>query len=137
MLIDVSSIRKYDGASKPISVSLDISEFFPDFSDVVASGEIKNFAGVVSFKLTATAKYKAVCDRCGADTILDIEAKIDAVIDEDGTKDDSVLFTDGKINLDKTVADALVLAIPMTILCSEDCPGLSGEGFEVLSEEEC
>ncbi|MBQ4627579.1 MAG: DUF177 domain-containing protein, partial [Clostridia bacterium] len=58
------------------------------------------------------------------------------VFDADGTKDDSVSFTDGRIDLDKTVGDALILAVPMQILCSEDCEGISGEGYEIIFDED-
>ena len=135
MLIDVSSIRKNDGSSMPVSAVLDISERASGFSDVSVNGEIKNFAGVVSCKLSMSGKYRTVCDRCGAETEIPVEAEISSLIESDGTKDDSLLFTDGRIDLDRTVADALVLALPMQILCSEDCEGVEGEGFEVLTEE--
>jgi len=66
---------------------------------------------------------------------MNIETAIETVFDADGTKDDSVEFTDGRIDLDKTVYDALVLAVPMQVLCSEDCTGVTGDGYEIIYDE--
>lgn len=135
MLIDISSVRKSDGSFLRIDSALDLGGFSPDFSDVHACGEIRNTSGIVSIRLSIQGIYKSVCDRCGADAVLTIETDIDTVFDADGAKDDSVEFTDGRIDLDKTVYDALVLAVPMQVLCSEDCRGVNGDGYEIVYDE--
>ena len=136
MLIDISSVRKSDGSSLRIDSTFELGELAPGFTDVYAVGEIRNTSGIVSMKLRINGVYSSVCDRCGNDAVLSIETEIDTVFDADGTKDDSVSFTDGRIDLDKTVGDALILAVPMQILCSEDCEGVSGEGYDIIFDED-
>ena len=135
MLIDISSVRKSDGSSLRIDSSFNLGELAPGFTDVRAEGEIRNTSGIVSMKLRISGVYTSVCDRCGNDAVLTIETEIDTVFEADGTKDDSVTFTDGRIDLDKTVGDALILSVPMQILCSEDCEGVTGEWYEIISDE--
>ncbi len=135
MLIDISSVRKSDGSSLRIDSPVDISALDADFSDVHAEGEIRNTSGIISIRLHISGVYVSVCDRCGKDAVLPIETEIDTVFEDEGSKDDSVTFTDGRIDLDKTVCDALVLAVPMQILCSEDCPGVEGDGYEIIYGE--
>ncbi|MBQ2720096.1 MAG: hypothetical protein IJF23_01040, partial [Clostridia bacterium] len=106
MLIDISSVRKSDGSSLRIDSAFELGELAPGFTDVRAEGEVRNTSGIVSMKLRISGVYSSVCDRCGNDAVLSIETEIDTVFDADGTKDDSVSFTDGRIDLDKTVGDA-------------------------------
>jgi uncharacterized protein len=135
VLIDISSIRKSAGASLKIDTAVDLSDYAPEFSDVKAEGEIRNTSGIVSIKLHMSGIYSSVCDRCGGDAVLSVEAGIDTVFDGEGSKDDSVTFTDGRVDLEKTVCDALVLAVPMQILCKEDCAGVEGDGYEIIYDE--
>ncbi len=136
MIIDISSVRKSEGSSLRIDSSFDLSELAPGFSDVKAEGEIRNISGIVSIKLTISGVYSSACDRCGNDTVLPLKTEIATVFDAGGTKDDSVVFTDSRIDLDRTVADALVLALPMQILCSEDCRPVTGEGYDIIFDED-
>lgn len=135
MLIDISSVRKSAGASLRIDESVDLSELASDFTDVHAGGDIKNTSGIVSIKLYISGTYNSVCDRCGGDAVLSLETEIDTVFDDYGSKDDSVTFTDGRIDLEKTVCDALVLAVPMQVLCKPDCGGVEGDGYEIIYDE--
>ena len=135
MLIDISSVRKSAGASLRVDESVDLSDYASEFTDVHANGEIRNTSGVVSIKLHITGTYNSVCDRCGADAVLSLKTEIDTIFDDDGSKDDSVTFTDGRIDLEKTVCDALVLAVPMQVLCSPDCGGFEGDGYEIIYDE--
>ena len=135
MFIDISSVRKSSGASVRIDSDVNLSEITSDFSDVHAEGEIRNTSGIVSIKLHINGSFNSVCDRCGGSAVLNIVADIDTVFEGEGSKDDSVTVTDGRIDLDKTVYDALVLAVPMQILCSENCKGVSGDGYEIIYDE--
>ncbi len=137
MLIDISSVKKETGSSMQISEKLDLTDYDPAFSEVSVEGKIRNIAGVLTFKAEMKGRYDSVCDRCLAPAQVDLTAHVDTIFDGDCAKDDSVTFENGKIDISKTVYDALALELPIRILCSEDCKGICPGCGADLNHEEC
>ncbi len=137
MLIDISAVRKETGSVMEISERLDLSEFDQGFDEVSVIGKIKNIAGVLTFKAEMTGVYNTVCDRCLEPAQVKLSAQIDTIFDGDCAKDDSVTFENGKIDISKTVYDALALELPIQIICSEDCKGICPGCGVNLNNEPC
>jgi uncharacterized protein len=100
---------------------------------------------------TAHAALGGECARCLDDLTDEIEVEIgelfaypDSVTDETTDEDELPRVVDEYVDIEQTVRDALVLALPLAPLCRPDCPGLCpdcgekwadlepGHGHEIL-----
>lgn len=122
--LDIRDLSRRDGETFPLSASVDLSEMEPLFTDVAVSGKIRNTAGVLTLCAIVTGTGVFPCDRCLEPVSLDLSADLDTVLDLSSSEDESVTVNDGAVDLAKTAYDALVLAVPMRILCREDCRGI-------------
>lgn len=144
MILDISTILRTPGAALDFS----FEEQLPDLED--AHDEVR-FTGPVTFKgsirhtgkesrlqLTGelSAEIHAQCTRCLASIIRRIQVPVDVIFSEDG--DDyfdaeevessgdlpaDYRLTAPMLELNSVARDALLLAIPMRMLCTEDCKG--------------
>ena len=87
-------------------------------------GEIRNTEGVLSFRAAVNGGCTLPCDRCLEPTELILSAALDTYMDRNSSEDESVTVEDGRVDLEKTAYDALVLALPYKVLCRPDCLGL-------------
>ncbi|MEU6727714.1 YceD family protein [Nonomuraea wenchangensis] len=85
---------------------------------------------------TARAPLAGECARCLDPMSSDIEVDLQELFfysDEDASEDDSLL--DGELlDLEPTFRDAVVLALPLSPVCREDCEGLCAECGVKLAE---
>ncbi|RCG32183.1 DUF177 domain-containing protein [Sphaerisporangium album] len=85
---------------------------------------------------TATAPLSGECSRCLDPLNSDIEVGFQELFfysAEDAAEDD--LLLDGELlDLEPTFRDAVVLALPLSPVCGEDCPGLCVECGVKLAE---
>ncbi|MBQ4323206.1 MAG: DUF177 domain-containing protein, partial [Clostridia bacterium] len=115
--LDINDFSRRDGDSLLFDEVLDLSGSDPVFSEARICGKLRNVVGVMTFRATVTGLCSAVCDRCLEDAVLPLEAELKTVLTLESSDDDSVAVENGKIDLEKTAYDALVLALPTKILC--------------------
>ncbi|QOR69473.1 DUF177 domain-containing protein [Ruania alkalisoli] len=93
----------------------------------------------------AQAVAEGECVRCLTDVSLDLDADITEMFAYPGTQDASELGEDEELlpeldgetlDLEPTVTDAVVLALPFRPLCRPDCPGLCPDCGIRLDEAE-
>ena len=135
--LDINDFSRRDGDSLPFEEVLDLSASDPSFSEVRISGKLRNVVGVMTFYATISGICRALCDRCLEEAVLPLEADLKTVLTLESSEDDSVAVESGKIDLEKTAYDALVLALPIKILCREDCRGLCPVCGKNLNEGDC
>ncbi|MGN9784229.1 YceD family protein [Nonomuraea sp. ZG12] len=85
---------------------------------------------------TAQAPLTGECARCLDPLTSDIEVNLQELFfytDEDASEDDSLLDGD-LLDLEPTFRDAVVLALPLSPVCGDDCPGLCTECGIKLAE---
>ncbi len=135
--LDINDFSRNHGESLPFDRVLDLSAAEPAFQEVRISGKLRNVVGVMTLRATVSGIFTAPCDRCLEDAVLPLQAELKTVLTLDSSEDDSVLVEGGKIDLEKTAYDALVLAIPLQILCKEDCRGLCPSCGKNLNDGDC
>ena len=147
MLIDVSQILKSFGESKEISGSIDFSEKTapgaePVFTALDFSGTVTNIGGPLEIKLAVSGTYEVLCSRCAKATQGSFgydftEILVSAEAEDITDRDDAVIFTGDTVDLSDIIMSNVLLSLPSTFLCKEDCKGLCPKCGTDLNEKTC
>ena len=147
MRLGLSQIMDRPGESVSYSASVDLSDLlygtsYPVTEPVLASGTVRNTAGVLVMKGMITTCIHGICDRCAADFDREMEIPIDAVLvtelANEENEDEWVFPLDGdSADLEDIVRTIFVLNMDSKLLCSEDCKGLCCRCGKNLNEGPC
>ena len=147
MLLGLSKIIDCPGASVPFQVSVDLSdlrygESYPVTEPVLASGTVRNTAGVLVMTGSVSTTIHGVCDRCAGDFDAVKEFPIDVVLVSELTneedEDERVFPLEGdSADLDDIVRTVFVLNMESKLLCKPDCKGLCFRCGKNLNEGKC
>ena len=134
MLLGLSKIIDCPGASVPFSTSVDLSDLVygqcrPVSEPVLASGMVRNTAGVLVMIGEITTTIHGVCDRCATDFDREVFFPIDVVLvtelSNEENEDEWVFPLEGdSADLEEIVRTVFVLNFDSKLLCEEDCKGL-------------
>ena len=147
MLLSLSKIIDCPGASVDFSVSVDLSDLqygtsYPASEPVLASGTVRNTAGVLVMTGNIRTCIHGVCDRCASPFDREIRLPLDVVLvtelaDEDH-EDERVFPLEGdSADLEDIIRTVFVLNMDSKLLCKEDCKGLCCRCGKNLNEEAC
>lgn len=131
-MLDVSNALKNPGQVFPFEAAVEIEpmEVMSDtirFADVKAEGEyLCTGDNRISLKVEVSAQADTRCSRCLEPVRIPVNAEVDAIFDRQPAPEDPDLysFEASTVELTDAVRDALLLELPMRVLCSEDCRGL-------------
>ena len=147
MLLGLSKIIECPGASVDFSTSVDLSDLLygtvkPVTEPVLASGTVRNTAGVLVMTGLITTTIHGVCDRCASDFDRDVELPIDVVLvtelSNEDSEDERVFPLEGDCaDLEDIVRTVFVLNLDSKMLCKEDCAGLCCRCGTNLNEGPC
>lgn len=134
MLLGLSKIIECPGASVDFSASVDLSDLLygtvkPVTEPVLASGTVRNTAGVLVMTGLITTTIHGVCDRCASDFDRDVEIPIDVVLvtelsNEDSEDERVFSLESDNADLEDIIRTTFVLNLDSKMLCDEDCKGL-------------
>ncbi len=147
MLLGLSQIIDRPGESISFSVSVDLSDLlygtcYPVSEPVLASGTVRNTAGVLVMKGQISTCIHGICDRCASDFSRDVEFPIDVVLVEELSNEDSEdewvfpLEADAA-DLEDIVRTVFVLNMDAKLLCKPECEGLCHRCGKNLNEGPC
>ncbi len=147
MLLGLSQIMESPGASVSFSVSTDLSDLlygtsYPVTEPVLASGTVRNTAGVLVMKGEISTCIHGVCDRCTSPFDRELHIPMDVVLVqelEDEANEDEWVFalTDNRADMDEIVRTVFVLNMDSKLLCKEDCKGMCCRCGHNLNEGPC
>ena len=134
MHLGLSEIIERPGASVSFSVSIDLRDLlygtgYPVSEPVLASGTVRNTAGVLVMTGSIRTTIHGTCDRCAADFHRVEEFPIDVVLvtelAHEENEDEWVFPLEGdSADLDEIIRTVFVLNLDSKLLCKEDCKGL-------------
>ena len=147
MLLGLSKFIDCPGALIPFSTSVDLSvlqygESFPVSEQVLASGTVRNTAGVLMMTGQVKTTLHGVCDRCARDFEKDVDLPINVVLvtelSNEENEDEWVfpLVVDNA-DLEDIVRTVFVLNMDSKLLCKEDCKGLCCRCGKNLNDGPC
>ena len=147
MRLGLAQIIDRPGESVSYSTSVDLSDLqygtsYPVTESVLASGVVRNTAGVLVMTGLITTCIHGTCDRCAADFDRQLEIPIDAVLvtelANEENEDEWVFPLDGdSADLEDIVRTTFVLNMDSKLLCSDDCKGLCCGCGKNLNFESC
>ena len=134
MRLGLSEIIDRPGESIAFSTSVDLSDLlygtsYPVSEPVLASGTVRNTAGVLVMTGLVKTCIHGTCDRCAADFDRDVEIPIDVVLVQELANEENEdewvfpLEADAA-DLEDIVRTVFVLNLDSKMLCKEDCAGL-------------
>lgn len=147
MLFGLSNIIDSPGASVSFSVSVDLSDLlygtsYPVSEPVLASGTVRNTAGVLVMKGELSTCIHGVCDRCASNFDREIKLPIDVVLVRELANEDSedewvFPLVDDSADMDEIVRTVFVLNVDSKMLCRSDCKGLCCRCGKNLNQGPC
>ena len=147
MLLGLSKIIDCPGASVPFETSVDLSDLrygtsYPVSEPVLASGMVRNTAGVLMMTGSITTCIHGICDRCASEFDREIDFPIDVVLvtelANEENEDEWVFPLEGdSADLDDIVRTVFVLNLDSKLLCDEDCKGLCCRCGKILNNGPC
>ena len=147
MLLGLSKIIDCPGASVPFETSVDLSDLrygtsYPVSEPVLATGTVRNTAGVLMMTGSITTCIHGICDRCASEFDREIDFPIDVVLvtelANEENEDEWVFPLEGdSADLDDIVRTVFVLNLDSKLLCKEDCQGLCCRCGKNLNEGPC
>ncbi|CAM2894998.1 YceD family protein [Saccharomonospora xinjiangensis] len=138
-LFDTHELSRRPGSSLPLRRELPVSTALgvpdvvevPSGSTVTADLLLESVVEGVLVSGTAVARTEGQCSRCLDPVSGEVEVNLTELFaypestTEETTEEDEVSrIVDDWIDLEPMVRDAIVLALPLVPLCSEDCEGL-------------
>ncbi|MEU7999598.1 DUF177 domain-containing protein [Catellatospora sp. NPDC049111] len=106
----------------------------PEGADLTLDLRLESVSEGVLVSGTVSGEVAGECARCLTDIgepltvpIQELFAYADSATDETTDEDEVGRLQDDMIDLEPTLRDAVVLALPVNPLCREDCPGLCSE----------
>ena len=147
MLLGLSKIIDCPGASVPFETSVDLSDLrygtsYPVTEPVLASGVVRNTAGVLVMTGSIQTCIHGICDRCANPFDREINFPIDVVLvtelANEENEDEWVFPLEGdSADLEDIVRTVFVLNLDSKLLCKEDCKGLCCRCGKNLNEGPC
>ena len=147
MLLSLSKIIDVPGESISFETSVDLSDLlfgtcYPVSEPVLASGTVRNTAGVLVMTGKITTCLHGVCDRCASDFTADVELPVDVVLvtelSNEDSEDEWVFPLEADCaDLEDIVRTVFVLNMDSKLLCKPDCKGLCCRCGKNLNEGPC
>lgn len=145
MRINVSDIVKTEGAGVDVSFCDDLPEllefdtsveFKPPFK---FTGRIVNLGGLLKLSGELHFEFSANCLRCLNHVEMATDVDVEESFVEISKSDDLEAYTfEGyAVDIDKPLMDNIILALPMKVICSEDCKGLCKKCGTNLNFKNC
>ncbi len=128
-MVDVSGALKNPGSVFPFRevLSFDPCEVIGEeltFTDAVLEGEFFGADETISVRARLTANVHAHCSRCLSEVTYPVDTMTDADFSRSDDGEDVYTFTGHQIDVKQAAFESLLLELPISFVCSEDCKGL-------------
>lgn len=132
MLIDMMPILSGECDKIELDFKLTLEDDIDDISfrePIRVRGTVTNMAGYMTLSLEAQVLYTTCCARCLKELEGEAFIRYDKNIAVENTleneeRDDYIFVHQGKLDVDETLAEQILLELPSKHLCSEECKGL-------------
>jgi len=144
LVLDTRELGRRPGSMRPVRFRAPAPEGLgleligvPSGADVDLDLRLESVMEGVLVSGTATAPLTGECGRClePASSVLTVPLQeLYAYAESDVEEDEAARMVGDLLDLEPVLRDAVVLALPLTPLCREDCSGLCAECGERLDD---
>jgi uncharacterized protein len=148
LVLDTRELPRRPGAMRRVSRSVPAPEALglaligvPVGASIALDLRMESVSEGVLVSGTVTAPVEGECGRCLSPIGITVEVAVqelyayeNSTTDETTDEDEVGRLQGDLIDLEPTVRDAVVLALPSNPLCREDCPGLCAECGQPLAD---
>ena len=142
LIVNAVELLRRPGTTKDIDVAVAVVDF--EFADarmvdtpVDISVHLESLSTGIHVAGTAQATWAGVCRRCLAPLVERMSVDLDEMYQKGSHDPDAYEIENDQINLLPMVREGLLLAVPLSPLCREDCPGFCPHCGADLSETDC
>lgn len=144
MVIKMAQLYGKNGVSMPVSLVEQLEDLtaYPNvvgfMEPVRIEGILKNESEIFVLEAKGETKVSLACDRCLAPVAIEISFNIEERFSHTGRDDEETeTFSGDQIDLADYVQRGILGALPMKVLCREDCQGLCPVCGKDLNEGDC
>ena len=109
----------------------------PVASEVLVDVELRGLGKAVEALGEVRAPYEAECRRCLKPVRAELAAEVREMFEPDPVDDDMYPMVNDEIDLLPLAREAVLLELPLVVLCREDCAGLCPQCGIDLNEDTC
>ena len=142
LIVNAVELLRRPGTTKDIEVAVAVLDFEFDDSRIVdtpvdISVHLESLSTGIHVSGTAHATWAGVCRRCLAPLVDRMSVDLDEMYQKGTYDPDAYEIENDQINLLPMVREGLLLAVPLSPLCREDCPGFCPQCGADLAETQC
>lgn len=142
MKFDISNINKGTGDAMEIRYqgSLPQDDFVDTITvkdDLLLEGTLAHFDGTVFFDGTLKLSYVGRCARCLKPVKRSLNLKLQEKFSIRELDDETYIYEGNIIDLTKAVNDNIIVALPIRLLCVDQCKGLCAVCGKNRNDEPC
>lgn len=102
-------------------------------------GNVTVLQGVAELKLSVSTRLLFTCSRCLEAFETDLDLMLNEKVSKDEQEDESIVtLEEGNVlDIRDVVMNNIYLALPLKVLCKEDCKGLCQDCGKNLNEGQC
>jgi uncharacterized protein len=139
--VNVAELRRHTGEQRPFArdeviEDASVGAMRVTEAPVQVSLVLEGVIGGVSVTGSAKASWVGECRRCLEPTAGEFEVAIDETFEERFTEGETYPIDGDVIDLEPMLRELLMLGLPLSPLCREDCVGPAPDQFPVTVEAE-
>jgi uncharacterized protein len=147
------SVSGLESGRNPIDLTadpkvLDLGQWLNFLSPLTVQGSVDKFGETLTLRAHARADVEETCGRCTRTFKRPLEVELMVFSDRRGSDDEStsreleregqLVYHDGtSLDITDAVREAIILSLPISPICREDCKGLCPGCGADLNEEPC
>jgi uncharacterized protein len=151
LVVPIAELRRRVGTRRPLQRTVDVAAV----ADLAGAGEAVGVAGTtvppdgeiavdlvvesvlegVTVSGTLRAPWRADCRRCLETVEGEVDIDVQELFEANPTPDETYPLEGDQIDLAPLVRDAVLLALPLSVLCAETCAGPDPERFPAHRDE--
>jgi uncharacterized protein len=147
LVVPIAELRRRVGTRRPLQREVDVAAVHDLASDDGVAGTIVPPGGAIDVDLvvesvlegvtvtgTLRAPWRAECRRCLETVEGEAEIEVQELFEASPTPGETYPLDGDQIDLEPLVRDAVLLGLPLSVLCSETCAGPDPERFPAQVE---
>jgi uncharacterized protein len=134
-VIGVTELRRRPGTQRDVHVAATLlglaisSASVPSDSEIAFDGLMEGIEGGISATGTVTGRWSGECRRCLREVGGTLDADVREIFEPHPTEGETYPIQGDEVDLEPLVRDAMLLALPLAPLCSDDCAGPAPDVF--------